>query len=186
MTMPADPPAPQVVAVIASQNTPTAATRIDAGELAGGTVSPPRSPAPISAEAIDIAAKIARHAEKPYPQWVEPGIYYVSLESEIAARVSRFIEDRDGWRGLANLAKAMSEDAEKEIREHEATIASLTRRNEELERQLAQADALYCNHDRDWSYDFGRGGPMKTDAELLKASDGALARHAARRGKGGK
>lgn len=33
-----------------------------------------------------IGAEIARHAEKPYPQWVEPGIYYISLASEINAR----------------------------------------------------------------------------------------------------
>lgn len=34
-----------------------------------------------------IAARIAKHAEKPYPQWVEPGIYYVSLRSEIEANL---------------------------------------------------------------------------------------------------
>jgi len=32
-----------------------------------------------------MAETVARHAEKPYPQWVEPGAYYVSMASEIEA-----------------------------------------------------------------------------------------------------
>jgi len=40
-----------------------------------------------------IAEKIERHAKEPYPQWVEPGVYYVSLASEIEAAMQAAISE---------------------------------------------------------------------------------------------
>lgn len=82
------------------------------------------------------AKEIADHAQKPYPQWVKPGVYYVSLFSEIEATLASVRAETveqaamlvAGWTTAVN-AKAMIKIEE----DHCSGVA---------ERDFAMADAI--------------------------------------------